>query len=86
MLMEALGAIDWQPIINALAALIVATTPVLVALVWARVHEAERRLSQGQEVIVSKVDQLQARRSGILRTRRTDPLPSSVAGRREGEQ
>lgn len=82
--MNLLAVVDWSPLVAALAALLVAATPVLVALLWVRVHEAERRLSAGQQSIAEKVSQLEARRAGAVRTRQADGVPGPGADRREG--
>lgn len=79
-----IAEVDWQPLVNAGAALVLAMTPVLVALVWVKVHDAERHLEQGQQVIASKVDALTARRAGGLKTRAED-RKEAQGGKGEGE-
>src|SRR3954462_14375421 len=55
-----MGNIDFQPIVIAVAALIVACTPPAVALLNARVSELDHRLPSGQARIHDRLDALPA--------------------------
>lgn len=78
------GNIDLQPIVVAVAGLIVAMTPVAVTYLHARVSSMDLRLTAGQERIEAKVDALPRQTAAAVRPSVEGAATRAVEKRAEG--
>lgn len=65
--------VDWNPLVVAVAGLIVAMTPLAVAIVTLRLRDMERRVLEGQDRLAAHVSELPQRMVAAVQPMRDTP-------------